>query len=69
MNDIRRYAIVRNKHSSNFMVFPTATEAWQYVQSSENELPLTQKELYVEECYDPFMTFEKFYKLPEFSGF
>ncbi|MDD3663492.1 MAG: hypothetical protein PHT84_06610 [Candidatus Pacebacteria bacterium] len=55
-----KYGIVRCSHSSNFMVFPTLKEAQEYASG--------QQDFYAEEANDPFMTFEKFIKLPEFQG-
>lgn len=63
VNDIRHYCIVRSHGSGNFLVFATKNLARDYVASCDDS-----RDLYIEYCYDPFMTIDKFMNLPEFQG-
>lgn len=63
-----RYGIVKSSVSSAFIVFPSYEEASEYAKEENKLCPYGKKEFYAVNCYDPFMTLEKFNLIPEFQG-
>jgi len=65
-----RYAIVKSTMSNNFVVFPIIEQAEKYAKEENEQCPAGHKEFYATQCYDPFMTEEKFFEIMqiEFQG-